>query len=60
MQTAQPKISTKEIGRFKIPLIKSKIQKQITEKIQESYKLRKEAKELLEEAKRKVENLIKK
>ncbi|KKR15266.1 MAG: hypothetical protein UT42_C0006G0003 [Candidatus Falkowbacteria bacterium GW2011_GWA2_39_24] len=45
---------------FKIPLIKQSIQKQITEKIQESYKLRKESKNLLEEAKRKVEEEIEK
>lgn len=45
---------------FKIPLIKSQIQKQIAEKIQESYRLRKESKELLEEAKRKVEEEIEK
>lgn len=45
---------------FKIPLIKSSIQKQIAEKILESHKLRKESKELLEEAKRKVEEEIEK
>lgn len=45
---------------FKIPLIKSSIQKQIAGKIQESHKLRKESKELLEEAKRKVEEEIEK
>lgn len=45
---------------FKIPLIKPSIQKQIAEKIQESHKLRKESKELLEEAKRKVEEEIEK
>lgn len=45
---------------FKIPLIKQSIQKQIAEKIQESHKLRKESKELLEEAKRKVEEEIEK
>lgn len=45
---------------FKIPLIKPQIQKQIAEKIQESHRLRKESKELLEEAKRKVEEEIEK
>lgn len=45
---------------LKIPLIKPSIQKQIAEKIQESHKLRKESKELLEEAKRKVEEEIEK
>jgi len=43
---------------FKIPLILPSIQKQIAEKIQESHKLRKESKMLLEEAKRKVEEEI--
>jgi len=45
---------------FKIPLIKQAIQNQIAKKIQESHKLRKESKELLEEAKRKVEKEIEK
>lgn len=45
---------------FKIPLIKSSIQKQIAKKIQESYKLRRESENLLEEATRKVEEEIKK
>ncbi len=45
---------------FKIPLIKPSIQKQIAEKIQQSHKLRKESKNLLEEAKRKVEEEIEK
>jgi len=36
----------------------NQIQKQIAKKIQESHKLRKETKELLEEAKRKVEEEI--
>ncbi|OGH86415.1 MAG: hypothetical protein A2493_01200 [Candidatus Magasanikbacteria bacterium RIFOXYC12_FULL_33_11] len=59
-QTAQPKISSDQIGNFKIPLIKPSIQKQIAEKIQESHRLRKESKELLEEAKRMVEEEIEK
>jgi len=45
---------------FKIPLIKPSIQKQIALKIQESHRLRKESKDLLEEAKRKVEEEIEK
>ncbi len=44
--------------KFKIPLIDLKIQKQIAKKITESHKLRKESKELLEEAKRRVEEEI--
>ena len=59
-QTAQPKISSDQVGNFKIPLIKPSIQKQIADKVQESHRLRKESKELLEEAKRKVEEEIEK
>ena len=46
--------------QIKISLIKPEIQKQISAKIQLSYKLRKESKELLEESKRKVEEEIEK
>lgn len=49
-----------DFEKFKIPIIKPQIQKQIAEKIQASHKLRKESKELLEEAKRKVEEEIEK
>lgn len=49
-----------DFEQFKIPLIKPLIQKQIAEKIQESHRLRKESKDLLEEAKRKVEEEIEK
>jgi restriction endonuclease S subunit len=45
---------------FKIPLINPAIQAQIASKIQESHKLRKESKELLEKAKRRVEEEIEK
>ncbi|MCK4524819.1 MAG: restriction endonuclease subunit S [Candidatus Andersenbacteria bacterium] len=47
-----------DFEKFKIPLIKPQIQKQIAKKIQESHKLRKKSKELLEEAKRRVEEKI--
>jgi len=53
-------ISKTELESIKIPLIIPSTQKQIAEKIQESHKLRKESKELLEEAKRKVEEEIEK
>lgn len=53
-------ISKTELESIKIPLIKPEVQKQIAEKIQKSHKLRKESKELLEEAKRKVEEEIEK
>jgi len=49
-----------DFEQFRIPLIKSQIQAQIAEKIQESHQLRKESKELLEMAKRKVEEEIEK
>lgn len=49
-----------DFEKFKILLIKPQIQKQIAKKIQESHKLRKESKELLEEAKKKVEEEIEK
>ena len=41
-------------------VLKEKTQAEIAKKIQESHKLRKESKELLEEAKRKVEKEIEK
>ncbi|MDD3862021.1 MAG: restriction endonuclease subunit S [Candidatus Gracilibacteria bacterium] len=58
--TSYPVIKDEDILNLKIPLIKPSIQKQIVEKIQESHKLRKESKELLAEAKRKVEEEIEK
>ncbi|MEI6532981.1 MAG: restriction endonuclease subunit S [Candidatus Roizmanbacteria bacterium] len=53
-------ISKTELESIKIPLLKPSIQIQIAEKIQESHRLRKESKDLLEEAKRKVEEEIEK
>jgi restriction endonuclease S subunit len=50
----------KSFEQIKIPLIKPQVQTEITEKIQASHRLRKESKELLEEAKRKVEEEIEK
>ena len=47
-----------DFEKFKISFIKSQIQKQIAEKIKESHKLKKESKELLEEARRRVEEEI--
>jgi type I restriction enzyme S subunit len=58
--TSYPVIKDEDILNLKIPLIKSSIQKQIAEKIQTSHRLRKESKDLLEEAKRKVEEEIEK
>ena len=47
-----------DFERFKFPLISQNIQNQIAEKIELSHNLRKESKELLEQAKRKVEQEI--
>lgn len=58
--TSYPVIKDEDILNLKIPLIKPSIQKQISEKIQTSHRLRKESKALLEEAKRKVEEEIEK
>ena len=58
--SSYPVIKDEDILNLKIPLIKLSIQKQIAEKIQESHRLRKESKQLLEEAKRKVEEEIEK
>ena len=49
-----------DFEKFRIPLIKPGIQKQIADKVQESHRLQKESKNLLEEAKRKVEEEIEK
>lgn len=49
-----------DLETFRIPLINQLIQEQIATKIQESHKLRKESKELLETAKRMVEQEIEK
>lgn len=53
-------ISKDELDKIEIPLIKDYIQKDISQKINESYKLRKESKELLEKAKKMVEDEIEK
>lgn len=49
-----------DFERFRIPIIEEKVQIQIEEKIQKSHLLRAEGKELLEIAKRKVEEEIEK
>jgi len=56
--TSYPVIKDDDILNLKIPLIKKQIQQEIADKIQESHKLRKESKELLETAKKKVEEEI--
>lgn len=56
--TAQPYIYPKDLREFLIPLIRPEVQVQIAQYIQESYALRKEAQQLLEEAKLSVERNI--
>ncbi len=56
--TAQPYIYPKDLREFLIPLIRPEVQTQIAQYIQESYALRKEAQQLLEEAKLSVERNI--
>jgi restriction endonuclease S subunit len=51
-------LSIDEIKKLKIPILHPKIQLKISSLIQESFKLRKEAKELIEKAKREVEDMI--
>jgi len=59
-QTAQPKISDSQVRNFYIPILPKPIQQKIADLVQKSYQARKKAKELLEKAKRKVEEVIEK
>lgn len=59
-QTAQPKISIDQMKQMKLPLLDPKIQQLISDKVQESFKLRNESKQLLEQAKQMVEDEIEK
>lgn len=59
-QTAQPKISDKDIHKFILPKFKSKIEEEIEQKYFESQKAKKSSKSLLEIAKRGVEKAIEK
>lgn len=56
--TAQPYIYPKDLKEFIIPLIRPEVQKEIAQHIQRSFALRKEASQLLEEAKLSVEHAI--
>lgn len=58
--SVQQRLNQETLKEIKIPLIKPEIQKEIAEKIELSHKLKKESKELLELAKRKVEEEIEK
>ena len=56
--TAQPYIYPKDLKEFIIPLIRPEVQAEIAQHIQRSFALRKEASQLLEEAKLSVERAI--
>lgn len=58
MVTAQPKIAFRDIENIPIPIIHPKVQAEIAQHIQRSFALRKEASQLLEEAKFSVEQAI--
>jgi restriction endonuclease S subunit len=57
--TSYPTINDKDVENIKVPILSDEIQQKIASLIQQSHKARKRAKELLEEAKRKVEEAIK-
>jgi len=57
-QTAQPKILDWQVRNFKIPILPKSTQQKIANLVQKSHEARSKAKQLLEEAKNKVENLI--
>ncbi|HOW13141.1 MAG TPA: restriction endonuclease subunit S, partial [Candidatus Pacearchaeota archaeon] len=59
-QTAQPKISDSQVRSFYIPILPKPTQQKIADLVQKSHEARKQAKQLLEEAKQKVEKLIEK
>jgi type I restriction enzyme, S subunit len=56
--TAQQYIYPKDIKNFKIPILPKPTQQKIADLVQKSHEARKKAKQLLEQAKRKVEELI--
>lgn len=57
-QTAQAKIADEELKTILIPILPKPTQQKIAELVQKSHESRKRAKQLLEEAKQKVEKLI--
>ena len=56
--SAQQYIYPKDIGEFIIPILPDKTQQEIASLVRQSHEARNKAKQLLEEAKSKVENLI--
>lgn len=57
-QTAQPKISDSQVRNFIIPILPKPTQQKIADLVIKSHEARKKAKELLEEAKQKIEKMI--
>ena len=57
-QTAQPKISDSQVRSFLIPILEKETQQKIAGLIRRSHESCKKAKQLLEEAKQKVEEMI--
>ncbi|MEM5793557.1 MAG: restriction endonuclease subunit S [Candidatus Aenigmatarchaeota archaeon] len=56
--TGQPKISDNEIKTILVPILPKQIQQKIAELVQKSHEARRKAKQLLEEAKKKVERIL--
>lgn len=57
-QTAQPKISDSQVNNFYIPILSKTTQQKIAELVKKSHEARSKAKQFLEQAKQKVEELI--
>ena len=58
--TSYPTVTDEYVENIEIPILPEKIQQKIADLVRRSHEARKKAKELLEEAKRKVEELIEK
>ena len=58
--TSYPTVTDGDVENIKIPILPKEIQKKISDLVWQSHETRKRAKELLEEAKRKVEEMIEK
>ncbi|MDO8593204.1 MAG: restriction endonuclease subunit S [bacterium] len=57
---AQPYIYAKNLRKFKVPILSKEIQQKISDLVIKSHEARKKAKELSDEAKKKVEEIIEK
>ncbi|MDP2638553.1 MAG: restriction endonuclease subunit S [Candidatus Azambacteria bacterium] len=58
--TSYPTVTDEDVENLIIPILPEAIQQKIADLVQKSHEARKKAKELLESAKQKVENLIEK